>query len=86
MSIEAEIKALPEKASDDDYLIDREMALVDEVHYYKARLALLVRMALKGNPILMGHLLECPRWGLGKKDKPCTCGRDALLAAMEPPK
>ena len=29
---------------------------------------------------------DCGRYRFASKDQPCTCGRDALLAALEVPK
>jgi hypothetical protein len=85
MDVMERIAGLPElpdpKWRSDDY-IGRMSDLM--LYVSSERAALLARLALAREWIeSSNHRLECPARVLAL---PCTCGRDALLAALEVPK
>lgn len=95
MTIEAKIAALPEWPELPHPLGDHAAYEIENGRCALARLALLVRMAKKGDVRLIRHDRLCnlskpyPFSNSARKAREaagCTCGRDALLAKMGPPK
>ena len=85
MSLHDEIKALPEWP--DAMAVPMNPTAAQEIAYLDTSLtAALDRLALARKWVENnGHPANC-EFGAWEVSTPCTCGRDELLAALEPPK
>lgn len=99
-TLQEKIDALPEWPSEEKYSTptllangvqvtcsypaDEARCLADQLDAALARLALVLELAKDGNPILVDHLDHCYT-DQRSTDSACTCGRDALLKALETP-